>query len=69
MMELFDGGRRGRRLPKRETLEVVAFTALSLTAAAALLPAIAVKAAVNALSFSKNTENANGERPSSYLIN
>ena len=66
MMELMDGGRRRRRLPKRETLELVGFTALSVTAAAVLLPAIGLKAL--ALPFGKNPA-ARPEPEDSYLIN
>lgn len=68
MMELMDGGRPRRRLPKRETLELVGFTALSLTAAAVLLPAIGIKAAVGALPLVK-TPAALATPEDSYLIN
>ena len=68
MMELMDGGRRRRRLPKRETLELVGFTALSVTAAAVLLPAIGLKALATALPFGKNPA-ARPEPEDSYLIN
>ena len=66
-----DGGRRRRRLPgglpRRETLELVGFTALSLAAAAVLLPAIGVKAVVGSLPFVKPMPRADAE--DSYLIN
>ena len=68
MMELMDGGRRRRRLPKRETLEMVGFTALSVTAAAVLLPAIGVKAVVSSLPFAKRVVGP-AEPEDSYLIN
>ncbi|WP_246857276.1 hypothetical protein [Pseudarthrobacter sp. NIBRBAC000502770] len=68
MMELMDGGRRRRRLPKRETLELVGFTALSVTAAAVLLPAIGVKAVVSALPFARKPSGP-AEPEDSYLIN
>ncbi|MDQ0145984.1 hypothetical protein [Pseudarthrobacter niigatensis] len=68
MMELLDGGRRRRRLPKRETLELVGFTALSVTAAAVLLPAIGIKAVVSALPFVK-TPAASATPEDLYLIN
>lgn len=62
-----DGGRRRRRVPKRETLELVGFTALSVAAAAVLLPAIGLKAAVSALPFVKNASRPEPE--DHYLIN
>lgn len=64
-----DGGRRRRRPPKRETLEVIGFTALSVTAAAVLLPVIGVKAVVSALPFVKNATGHLAEPEDSYLIN
>ncbi|MBT2567128.1 hypothetical protein J7I84_11605 [Arthrobacter sp. ISL-85] len=63
-----DGGRRRRRSPKRETLELVGFTALSVTAAAVLLPAIGLKALAGALPFRKNLVRP-PEPEDSYLIN
>ncbi|NUT69567.1 hypothetical protein HNO81_00045 [Pseudarthrobacter sp. C4D7] len=63
-----DGGRRRRRLPKRETLELVGFTALSVSAAAVLLPAIGIKAVVDALPFVK-TPAASATPEDFYLIN
>ncbi|TDT85919.1 hypothetical protein DFO47_101338 [Arthrobacter sp. AG258] len=67
MMDLMDGGRRRRRLPKRETLELVGFTALSVAAAAALLPVIGVKTVVSSLPFVKPAPGHDAE--DSYLIN
>jgi hypothetical protein len=68
MMELMDGGRRPRRVPKRETLGLVGFTALSVAAAAVLLPAIGVKAVMSALPFVRNTARPS-QHEDSYLIN
>ncbi|GGH91107.1 hypothetical protein GCM10007170_06480 [Arthrobacter liuii] len=63
-----DGAPRPRRLPKRETLEIIGFTALSVAAAAVLLPAIGVKAVVGALPFVR--KHAGPIEPEdSYLIN
>jgi len=66
MMDLMDGGRRRRRLPKRETLEVVGFTALSVAAAAVLLPVIGVKTVMDSLPFVKPVPPHDAE--DSYLI-
>ncbi|MDQ0800112.1 hypothetical protein [Arthrobacter sp. SLBN-112] len=65
MMDLMDGGHR-RRLPKRETLELVGFTALSVAAAAVLLPLIGVKTVVGSLPFVKPAPRRDAE--DSYLI-
>lgn len=62
------GGRRPRRVPKRETLQLVGFTALSVAAAAVLLPAIGVKAVMSALPFVRNTARPS-QHEDSYLIN
>jgi hypothetical protein len=66
MMDLMDGGRRRRRLPKRETLELVGFTALSVAAAALLLPMIGVKTVVDSLPFVKRAPGHDAE--DNYLI-
>jgi len=66
MMDLMDGGRSRRRLPKRETLELVGFTALSVAAAAVLLPVIGVKTVVDSLPFVKPAPPHDAE--DSYLI-
>ncbi|TQJ38068.1 hypothetical protein FBY33_0055 [Arthrobacter sp. SLBN-112] len=68
MMELMDGGRRRRRLPKRETLALMGVTALSVTAAAVLLPAVGLKALAAALPLAKNRVHQ-PEPEGSYLIN
>lgn len=62
------GGRRPRRVPNRETLGLVGFTALSVAAAAVLLPAIGVKAVVSALPFVRNTARPS-QNEDTYLIN
>ena len=67
MMDLMDGGRRRRRLPRRETLELVGFTALSVAAAAVLVPGIGVKTVVSSLPFVKPAPRHDAE--DSYLIN
>ncbi|MFF1881345.1 hypothetical protein ACFVVC_07780 [Pseudarthrobacter sp. NPDC058196] len=61
MMDLMDGGRSRRRLPRRETLELVGFTALSVAAAAVLLPVIGVKTVVSSLPFVKPADRHNHE--------
>ncbi|MDQ0731143.1 hypothetical protein [Arthrobacter sp. B1I2] len=67
MMELMDGGRRRRRLPKREPWSWWA-SALSVTAAAVLLPAIGLKALATALPLGKNPA-ARPDPDDSYLLN
>lgn len=62
-----DGGRPRRRRPKRETLELVGYAALSVAAAAVLLPVIGVKTVVGSLPFVKPAPPPDAQ--DSYLIN
>lgn len=68
-MHLMDVGRRRRRQPKRETLEMAGLTALSVTGAAILLPVIGLKALAGTLPFVKNISGKQQEPVDSYLIN
>ncbi|WP_426226184.1 hypothetical protein [Pseudarthrobacter sp. DSP2-3-2b1] len=66
MMNLTDGGGRPRRRPKREILEDVGLTTLSVTAALILLPAIGARVLVRSI-FPVKADPRDADR-TSYLI-
>lgn len=66
MMNLMHSGQRRARQPKREILQEVGLSALSITAALILLPAVGTKALVHAV-FTTKGKSADADR-THYLI-